>query len=283
MTIQQALLAAIKKLKKSSSTSTHLDAEIILSFITNRPREYLHSYPEKKITPRQADNFQRLVKKRQRGLPMAYLTGHKEFYGLDFLVNKNVLIPRPETETLVEEAIKIARQMKKSINDKPLAVYDIGTGSGCIAITLTKFLPGIKIIATDISPVALSLARKNAQKHKILKKVKFYQGNLLAAISKRYWPADMIVANLPYLDKSELNNVRHEPSLALDGGKQGLELLEKIITDSKQSLAPEGVMLLEFSPTQTKAIDYFVERHLPGRRVIFIKDLSGRDRVAMIK
>jgi release factor glutamine methyltransferase len=244
MTIQQAMLSAIKKLQKVKNPSPHLEAEVLLSFI-------------------------------------AYLTGHKEFYGLDFIINKNVLIPRPETELLVEETIKTSRQL--AALNKPQAICDIGTGSGCLAIALAKYLPEAKIYATDISKKALSLAKKNARTHKVLKKVNFMRGDLLRPLILKKIKVNIITANLPYLTHDELLDVRHEPKTALFGGKMGIELIERLLMQSPAVLNPCGTILLEIAPTQTKLIDYIVEQHLPGKKVSFIKDLAGRDRVVKIE
>lgn len=290
MTIQKALLSAIKKLQKTSA-SAHLDAEVLLSFVLNKPKGYLLSHQERTITPAQAKKFNSLISRRNRGTPIAYLTNYKEFYKINFLVNKEVLIPRPETETLVEEAIKCVRQRQKLIKDKldaarykQLNIADIGTGCGCIAITLAKYLPDIKIIATDISKKALAVAKKNAKQHKVLKKIDFIKGDLLEPIIRhKKTQLDLIITNLPYLTKHELVNVKNEPKTALYGGKLGLELIEKLISQAEQVLKPKGIILSEISPAQVKAIDYFVERYLPNKSVFFIKDLGERDRVARIE
>jgi len=286
MTIQQALLSAVKKLQNKNIHSPHFDAEVLLSFVLNKPKGYLLSHQDKKITTRQLNKFNLLISRRQRQTPIAYLTNHKEFYKLNFYINEHVLIPRPETETLIEEAIKCTRHLQKTINHKPLTIIDIGTGSGCIAITLAKYLPDIKIIATDISEKILAVAKKNAKKHKVSARITLKKGNLLKPLLKKTKQPpviDILVANLPYLIQDELANVRHEPKQALYGGKMGLELIERIISQAEQVLNPNGVILLEISPTQVKTVDYLVEQHLPNKKVFFIKDLSERDRVARIE
>ena len=297
MTIQKALLSAVKKLQhtqntahNTQNTSPHLDAEVLLAFVLKKPKGYLLSHQGKNLTPSHLKKFNFLILRRQRGKPISYLTNHKEFYKLDFYISENVLIPRPETETLVEEAIKCTRHLQKTINRKPLTIYDIGTGSGCIAITLAKYLPDIKVMATDISEKALAVAKKNAKQHKVLRKIKFIKGDLLKSLIKKSKApkhkaqyTDLIVANLPYLTKDELQNIRHEPKQALYGGKMGLELIERLITQAEQVLNPKGIILLEISPAQVKYIEYLVEQHLPSKRVFFIKDLGERDRVARIE
>lgn len=280
MIIQKALLSAVSKLKKQNQTSAHLDAEVLLAFVTKKQKTYLLSNIEKRLTVSQVKKFNSLISKRQRGMPVAYLTNHKEFYGLDFYITRDVLIPRPETELLVETAIKAARQLYKTA-DEPVVIADIGTGCGNIAITLAKYLPFSKLIATDISKKAIEVAKKNARHHKVLKRITFKKGDLLKPLKK--FKPNIIVANLPYLTKDELANVRHEPKQALYGGKMGLVLIQKLLSQAPKVLARNGIILLEISPAQVKAINYFVEQHLPEKIISTIEDLAGRDRVVKIK
>lgn len=278
MTIQKTLINAVKKLRQKSLPNAHLDAEVLLSTILNKPRGYLISHQEKEITASQLKKFHALISRRQKGTPIPYLTHHQEFYGLDFLVNRKVLIPRPETELLVEVVIQYARRLANL--QSPISIADIGTGSGCIAVTLAKYLPNVKIYAIDISEKALAVAKINAKKHKVLKRIKFIKGDVLNPVKKEKF--DIIVANLPYLTKDELINVPHEPKQALYGGKLGLEIIERLLMQVPKYLKPESKIFLEISPTQTKALEYIVEQQLPGRKVEFKKDLAGRDRVAAI-
>jgi release factor glutamine methyltransferase len=287
VTIQQALLKAIIKLRNKKSASAHLDAEVLLAAVLNKPKGYLIAYSDKSLSSSQLVKFNSLISRRLNGLPVAYLTGHKEFYGLDFYINKNVLVPRPETETLAECAIKYARE-KISQNEKnKLIIAEIGTGSGCLAITLAKYLPQTRLIATDISPAALSVARKNAGLHHVQGKIKFVKADLLSAFfigKKIKLPRpDIIVANLPYGTRKEWQNVHHEPQIAVNGGKLGLEKIDQLISQSPRALGLNGLILLEISPTQTEALRYLVLQHWPDKNLIIVKDLAGRDRVAIIK
>ncbi len=282
MNIQQTLLSATKKINRKQPTSAHLDAEVLLSFVTNKPKTYLLSNLEKIITPTQQKKFNNLVNKRKNGSPISYLTNNRDFYSLSFYVNKDVLIPRPETETLVEEVIKEARHLKQSIGkNETITIIDIGTGSGCISITLAKYLPYAKIIATDISQKALDVAKKNERHHKVLNKISFKKGSLLKALNKKNNP-DIIVSNLPYLRKKELSNVPKEPKLALYGGKLGLEKIDELFTQISE-LEKQPIILLEIAPDQFKAIDFFAEHKLGKKMSEPVKDLAGRDRVAIIK
>jgi len=289
MIIQAALLRAVTTLQKSGSTSVHLDAEVLLSFVTSKPKGYLLAHPEQKLTASQQKKFSALITKRKRGTPIAYLVGKQEFYKLNFFVTKDTLIPRPETETLIEQTISQAREViNQQTKKKTIIIADIGTGAGCIAVTLAKYLPHTKIIATDISSKVLTIAKKNARQHEVQKKVTFVQGDLLEPWLKkkgRKTPPkpDIIVANLPYLTKSELHNVPHEPQQALYGGKMGLELIEKLLFQSTTIAPNKYAILLEIGPGQIEALKYIAETKMPGKTVRFVKDLADRDRVAIIK
>ncbi len=285
MTIQSALLSAYQKLAlHSDTTSAHLDAEVLLSHVTKKPKGYLISHQQKKLTTNQYQKFTRLINRRVKQTPIAYLTNHKEFYGLDFFVNEHVLIPRPETELLIEESVAAVRNLQADDKSKKIILADIGTGSGCIAVTLAKYLPNIKVYATDVSDAALNVAKKNAQTHKVSSRITFTKGNMLLALKKTLQrvPLNIIVTNLPYLTKNELRNVPHEPRQALYGGKMGFEYIEKLIMQAAE-LDPVPVLLLEIAPTQVKIVDYIVERQLPEKKITFHKDLAGHNRVVKIK
>jgi len=214
MQINNLLFWAIKK-------TTALDAEVLLSHTLNKPKSFLYTYPEKKLTQAQVRKYKSLISRRAKHEPVAYITGHKEFYGLDFYVNQHTLIPRPETEALVEKIIK-----NKDIH----SIADIGTGSGCIAIALAKNNPKLNIYAIDISSKALTVARKNAKAHKV-KNITFKQGNLLEPIKNI--KLDAIVANLPYLSekvyKKNYQHLKYEPKQALYAGKDGLDYYKKLL------------------------------------------------------
>lgn len=289
MNTQQALLRAVTTLQNSESTSVHLDAEVLLSFVTGKPKGYLLAYPEKKLTNAQQKKFGTLITKRKRGTPIAYLTGQQEFYKLNFFVTKDTLIPRPETETLIEHTIKQSRELiNQQDKKKTIIIADIGTGSGCIAVTLAKYLPQTKVVATDVSTKALTIAKKNARQHEVFNKVMFVQGDLLQPWLRKKGQKsppkpDIIVANLPYLTKNELHNVPYEPQEALYGGKMGLELIEKLLFQSATITPNTFAILLEIGPGQIEGIKYITETKMSDKTVQFIKDLADRHRVAIIK
>ncbi len=229
-----------------------LDQEILLAHILHHPREHIFAHPEIKLSKTQVSKFRRLWKKRLKNYPLAYLTGQKEFFGLDFHVNNNVLIPRPETEFMVEEIIGY---VEKSARGKSI-IADIGTGSGCIAVVLKKKLPAAQVIGLDVSAAALKIARKNSQKNKTA--VEFYRGDVAALAKKKILP-DIIAANLPYLDKDKKRffyhncpALKYEPDSALFANKNGLgdyiSLLEKLMVFRKLPTA----IFLEIGSKQIK-------------------------------
>jgi len=312
-TIKQLLAVTISKLQTASS-SPALDAEILLAHVLKKPREFLFAHPEFTPSIKTATKFNHLIARRLLSEPIAYLIKNKEFCGLNFFVDKRVLVPRPETELLVEKTVEIIKEQGLRIKEQKNILIDVGTGSGCIPITILKTLQRkLSVVATDISPTALTVARRNARAHHV--KIKFPRGNLLTPIVKILTPNTshltpsslVITANLPYLPaevchrqtkvggwKEWKNNcsmnsagLKFEPPQALYTGKYGLELYEKLF---RQIHSPSFInhyssiiLLAEFDPRQTKLLRALIKRTLPHARVQIKKDLAGLDRVAIIK
>ena len=282
MTVRQALNWAEQTLKKAKITSAALDGEVILAFGLNQSKEFLYTYPEKKLTRPQIRRFQTLIKQRQALKPVAQIIGHKEFFGLDFIINKNVLVPRPETEMIIDEALLWAK-------NKKITIADIGTGSGCIAVALAKKLPQATIYATDISAAALAVAKKNAKKHQT--KIKFFPGDLLNPLKGK--KIDLIIANLPYgalrgeqkfvWKKNTLHSIKHEPAIAIDGGQNGLAILERFFRQLKKLRNKPRLILLEFDPDQKIALLNLARKYLPGLKSKIKKDLAGHNRLLIIR
>lgn len=241
--------------------------------ILRKPLSFLIAHPETTLMPAQLQKFRDLVTQRRRGIPFAYLTGRQGFYGLDFIVTKDVLIPRPETEQLVDWVLSHDDRKKSS------TIVDVGTGSGCIAITLAKYLPMTKIIASDVNEKALAVARKNARLHKVSTRINFRHGSLLSVLQPDEQPS-LVVANLPYLTKPQLKNIPHEPKLALHGGTRGLELIEAII----QQIAEQGIpqAILEIDPQQERWLIGLGDR-LTDYHYEFLPDLTGRTRFFIVE
>lgn len=283
MTIKQLLQFSSPKLKQKKILSADLDTVILLYQVLKKPKSFLFTHPENQLSKIQIKKFNNLLKRRLKHEPIAYIIGHKEFLGFDFIVNKNVMIPRPETEMLVEEVIQ-------AIGSRQLAVVDIGTGSGCIAVSLAKFLPQATIYATEISKPALKLAKVNAQKNKVSNKMKFYQGNLLAPIKNK--KINILVANLPYISKKEYNSspfkreLSYEPQIALTDNQDGLTIFRNLFAqiDSykiiKKSLQ---YIFLEIGYNQTEQIEKICKTVYPRAKIIIKKDLCGFDRVCIVK
>ncbi len=285
ITVNQALFWAIKKLKKSvcHGDSAPLDAELMLSFARKIRKEELYIHPEKKISPNELKKFKNLIARRARHEPTAYILGEKEFFGLKFFVDKNVLIPRPETELLVEEAIR-----KFQIPDSKFQILDIGTGSGTIAITLAKNLPEAKIIATDISAAVLKIARKNARRHGVSKKIKFIKTDLLP--QRRAFSVQrsvLVVTNLSYLPASVYKQTapeikKYEPKNALLGGPDGLNLIRQLLIKTR-NYNLHGTVLVEIDPSQPKKLSSFIKKLFPQAVIEIKKDLAGLSRIIKIE
>ena len=227
--------------------------------------------------------------------PSAYITGRREFYGLDFEVTPAVLIPRPETETLVEAAIELAgnfsplspspRAERGRTNPGQTSIADIGTGSGCVAIALASALPDATICALDASPAALEVAKRNASRHGVEKRIVFKESQLLAGLEA---PVDLIVANLPYVKTADLAalppEIRdHEPRLALDGGPDGLDVIRALLAQAPSHVRRGGAVCLEFGDDQEAALIALAARAFVHGRVLTRPDLGGRPRVLVIE
>ncbi|MFH0818606.1 MAG: peptide chain release factor N(5)-glutamine methyltransferase [Patescibacteria group bacterium] len=275
MNIKNTLFYTASKLHKYSPTSD-LDAEIFVSFVISKPREFLYTYPEKELTAFQLKKLNQFIDRRLNNEPVAYIVGQKEFYGLDFIVNKNVLIPRPDTEILVDQILKIK-------NDK-FKMIDMGTGSGCVAIALKKLLPQANIIASDISNSALTIARKNAKFN--LCDIKFYCSDLFDKIPQNIYHNnfDIIIFNPPYLTKNEAKkkNLKHEPQIALTP-KNFTALINKFFLQSKSFISNDGYFFIEIGHRQASLIKKIALRYCPKAKIVVIKDLGGFDRVVKIK
>lgn len=288
MTLQQTLLQAIKQLRTNCVPSAQLDAEVLLSLILKKPKAFLYSHPEYKLTESQTEKFKKLISQRIKNKPIAYLTKHKEFFGLDFYVDENVLIPRPETEILVEEVLKESKKLQATSYIP--TILDIGTGSGCIAIALKKFLPKAKIIAVDISEKALKVAKFNAKKHKV--KIQLIKGDLLKPFlgGTRQAPAcrfrpDIIVANLPYLTPLQLEEktIQSEPKKAIFGGHDGLKYFRRLFGQIGLLKFKPKEIFLEIDPNQRKKLIALAQIYFENAKIEIKKDLAGWERVMIIK
>ena len=275
-TISQALDWAAGKLRATSPTA-RLDAELLLAHALGWQRARLLAEGRLPLEQPQEAAFHSMVARRAALEPIAYLVGHKEFYGLDFEIDPRVLVPRPETELLVELAFeRLNVRMFERLN-----IVDVGTGSGAIAVALAVHLPIARLIAIDISRDALELARRNMERHAVAERVRLIQGDLLDPLDE---PVDLIVSNPPYTILSEIDEGvrRYEPRQALDGGADGLDLYRRLLAAAPAKLRPGGAILLEIGATQAAAVTELARRSFPEAAVSVHQDLAGRDRVVVI-
>ncbi len=273
MTRKEALNRAREALTTHNIADASLEAEVLLKEALKISRVQLYLDPDKELSSEQEETFWHLIERRISGEPSAYITGHREFYGLDFYIEPGVFIPRPESELLVEEALKLAQKYPVSV------IAEIGTGSGAIAICLALNLPQTKIYPTDISALALKVARINCQKYGVENRVQLLQGNLLDPLPEA---ADLIVANLPYVRASEATSVSTEPLLALNGGSDGLDKIRQLCYQLGDKLKPGGHVLLEIGLGQREALSNFLKRLFTQAEIEVVADLGGIDRVVRL-
>jgi release factor glutamine methyltransferase len=267
-TVRRVLDWTTAHLKQHGSETPRLDAEILLAHARGCRRIELYTRFDEPLSEAERAVMRELAKRRAKSEPVAYLVGHREFFSLDFRVTPDVLIPRPDTETLVLELLDAARPL-----DSP-RILDLGTGSGCIAVAAGVNLPTARVTATDVSEAALVVARQNAEAHAVTDRIRFLQGDLFAALAadERF---EVIASNAPYIADSERETLqndvrRYEPHQALFAGPNGTEILFRIIDGAAARLAPAGSLLLEISPEQASAVRERIESsgHYEGVRVV---------------
>lgn len=281
-TVGRLLTWTAEYLKKHGSSSPRLDAEVLLAAARGCQRIELYTAFDEEPPEEVRAAFKEMVRRRAEGTPVAYLVGHKEFYSLSFEVNPDVLIPRPETEHLVVEAID--RVKKRGGQGAEVTIADVGTGSGCIAVALAKSLPASRIWALDSSPAALAVAARNVDKHGVAEQVQLLESDLLSATDPQQF--DLIVSNPPYITEAEYAglpvSVRdHEPRSALVGGPQGTEVISRLLEQAATRLKPGGSLLIEFSPTIVDGVAASIDRALWSEPTI-IKDLAGHARIIAV-
>jgi release factor glutamine methyltransferase len=283
----------IEKLRSSNVPSHTLAAELLLLHVASRDRAWLYSHPEEILSAPVAEAYFALLEQRATGVPTQHLTGKQEFWRLEFEVTPDVLIPRPETEHLIEVALdRLAGRELRAGRDQRLTgervnLVDVGTGSGCIAISLAKELPAATIYATDISEAALNVARRNAVRYDVLDRIHFLKTDLLEGVSVdgsgTPFAFDLIVSNPPYIGFHEADSLpvevrEHEPLAALFGGEQGYEVYSPLITQAAQALKPGGLLVLELGHDSQPAVKSLLDWS-KWTNVAITKDLAGIPRV----
>ncbi|HSE48519.1 MAG TPA: peptide chain release factor N(5)-glutamine methyltransferase [Terriglobales bacterium] len=242
MRLDAALRRAVRTLEANDVGSPRMNAETLLMFVLGCDRAYLYAHPERQLTGDEENRYNATITERATGKPSQYITGHQEFWGLDFIVSPAVLIPRPETEHVVETVLDLAQAHRFE------RVADIGTGSGCLAIALAQELPRARFSAVDISPEALEIARANAARHQVSQRIDFRASDLLAALPETAF--DLVVSNPPYVGESERDKVQKqvrdfEPKVAVFSGRQGLDIYRRLIPQAHAALLPGGWLVME--------------------------------------
>lgn len=283
-TVAQALKWAVAYLKRRGITQPNLDAEVLLGHTLALDKSALYLQLNHPISPTELATFRQRIYRRSRHEPVAYIIGQKEFWSLDFSVGPEVLIPRPETEFLVEETLKIAQGMDKG----NIKILDIGTGSGNIAIALARELGSCWILALDISFKALLLAINNIQKHEVEKRVQLIASDLFQPLKRAGASFHIILSNPPYIAEEDWEYLppdvkEYEPRLALDGGAKGDRFLRRIIHEAPDYLLPDGFLLLELGHNQAEAVQSWVEKEPRLDWISIIPDYSSIPRVVVIK
>ena len=257
MTLREILTSAVSRLTAANTPSPRMNAELLLMFTLECDRAYLHAHPERELNAVEQAQYEEALAERARGVPAQYITGHQEFWGMDLIVTPAVLIPRPETEHLVETVLRLASAGEGGRPTSTLRMVDVGTGSGCIALALAKELPRAEIHATDISSAALEIARANAARHQLESRVQFHETDLLQGFEPNAF--DFVVSNPPYVGESEEDQVqievrKFEPRQAVFAGATGLEVSALLIPQARSVLKPGGWLVMEISGTIAEGV-----------------------------
>jgi release factor glutamine methyltransferase len=282
MILKQALASAVQLLDDSAVGSPRMNGEVLLMFTLGCDRAYLYSHPERELSSEEESRYEEAVERRASGYPSQYITGHQEFWGLDLIVSPAVLIPRPETEHIVEVVIEIARAAEYIDQPGRPKLVDVGTGSGAIALALAKELPAAEVLAVDLSPSALEIARANAARLQLEPRVQFRESNVLETVVCD-GSFDFVVSNPPYVALSEADKVqdvvkKYEPKVAVFAGEHGLDIIRRLIPQAHESLRPGGFLVMEIGYSMSEAVmgimEGFEELHA-------VPDLAGIPRVVV--
>ena len=282
-TVRSALRDGMAQLAAAITPSHALAAELLLMHVTGCDRAWIYAHPEAELSEHATRTFFELIARRASGVPTQYLTGKQEFWGMEFEVSPAVLIPRPETEHVIEVALQRLDERSGATRTGSLRIADVGTGSGCIAIALAKELPNAQIVATDISTEALQVAKRNAEKHGVAQRVHFVQCDLLESQECESHAFDLIASNPPYVARAEENELarevrEHEPHTALFGGSTGTEIYERLIAQALQHLRPDGLFVMEIGYGASERVRDMLDVN-SWTDIRVTKDLAGITRV----
>ena len=283
MTLEQARYKARETFNHANIEDARLEAEVLLMHILKLERAQLYSQLKQELTSIENGEYEQLIQRRLNHEPTAYIIGHREFYGLDFHVDERVLIPRPESELLIELGLDITSRKCQS-SGSPYLIADIGTGSGAIAIALASSLPSATIYAIDASATALEVAFINCQRHGVAGRVHLLNGDMLDSLPQS---VNLIIANLPYIKDSDMESLPpeirlFEPMSALSGGKDGLDKVRQLLSQVEDKLLPEGVVLLETGEGQAQEVEVLSRQFFRDVQTKIFPDLSGIERVVSI-
>jgi release factor glutamine methyltransferase len=285
MQLRDSLNSAVQELTATAVPSPRMNAELLLMFVLGCDRTHLFAHPERELTSDEKARYEMALAERARGVPAQYITGHQEFWGLDLIVTPAVLIPRPETEHVIETVLELARD--HPLDSAPgrgaadFKIADVGTGSGCIALALAQELPRATIHAIDISREALEIARVNAARHQLESRIVFLEEDLLAGMISRSQRFDFVVSNPPYVGSSEEEEVqlevrKFEPRAAVFAGASGLEVIERLVAQAGEALNSSGWLVMEIGYRQQEAVRGLLS---DWSKVRFTADLQGIARV----
>lgn len=280
MLLKQALTSAVDDLESADVGSPRLNAETLLMFVLGVNRAYLYAHPERELNPEEQARYDVVIRQRSSGVPSQYVTGHQEFWGLDFVVSPAVLIPRPETEHLVEAVLELAKDMRFP------RIVDVGTGSGCVALALAHELKTAEIFAVDLSPDALAIARANAARLQLASRVQFLQSNVLDALAGTHI-FDFVVSNPPYVGLNEADKVQRsvfefEPRMAVFAGVNGLDVIRPLIEQAHAALKPGGHLAIEIGYSMRDAVHGLLHPTLWDETTV-VPDLQGIPRVIIAR
>ncbi|PKB73788.1 MAG: protein-(glutamine-N5) methyltransferase, release factor-specific [SAR202 cluster bacterium Io17-Chloro-G7] len=279
-TLREVIQNTHRVIEAASIPDSRLEAEVMVMNVMRMPRQDIFSNQENEVTPQQERDLAAIVERRLTREPLAYILGIREFYGINLLVNSNVLIPRPETENLVEHALFMALM---GMETTELVIADVGTGTGAIAITLAIHMPGARIYAFDNDDAVLDVAAYNIRSHNVADRVTLGKGDLLEPLRE---PVDLIVANLPYIPTSRIPTlqpeIQWEPIGALDGGEDGLDPIRRLLSQAASKVKEQATILLELDPEQVPAVEELAKQHFPQATTSVEQDLAHLNRIFVI-
>ena len=282
MRLREAWVRSRRRLERAAIPDAGIEAQALLRNSLGIDRATFHASPDRELSHEDAEAFHGTLERRIEGEPLSYITGHREFYGLDFVVTPDVLVPRQETEFLVEAVLEYARS--RGVGGDDLTIADIGTGSGAIAVALARHLPNATVYATDVSRKALRVADENVRRHGLDGRVRLRHGDLFEALEG---PVDVVASNPPYLSDDEVAelppDVQREPTLALAAGVDGMEVLRRLILGAREYVKPGGLLALEIDPRRLEAAERLARRTFPDSEVGVVKDHAGLDRVLTVR